>query len=76
MKTFAKAMDKSSAAFHYLKAKFPKASEAKLKEGMFIGPQIRSVLRDADFEALLNPIEKKPDRLSEIFVAISLAIIN
>ena len=51
-------MDKSFAAFHYLKAKFPKVSEAKIKEGIFIGSQIRSVLRDTDFEALLNPIKK------------------
>jgi len=38
MKNVVKAMDKSPAAFHYLKAKFPNVSEAKIKEGIFIGP--------------------------------------
>lgn len=32
---------KSSKGFEYVKAKFPKITEAKLKEGVFIGPQIK-----------------------------------
>jgi hypothetical protein len=38
MKNFVKAMNQE--AFTYLREKFPKLSEAKLKEGVFIGPQI------------------------------------
>ena len=37
MKNFVKAVDKSPATFPYLKAKFPKVSEVKIKEGLFIG---------------------------------------
>ena len=33
---------------------FPGLSAAKLKEGIFVGPQIREVLKDTDFEELLN----------------------
>ena len=32
----------------------PGFSAAKLKEGIFVGPQIREVLKDTDFEELLN----------------------
>ena len=33
---------------------FPGLSGAKLKEGIFVGPQIREVLKDTNFEELLN----------------------
>ena len=36
---------------------FPKISEGKLKEGIFVGPQFREVLKDADFEKELTLIE-------------------
>ena len=37
MKNFVKAMNQEEVAFTY---SFPRLSEAKLKEGIFIGPQI------------------------------------
>jgi hypothetical protein len=40
MKHFVKAMDKNGAEFMYLKHKFPRLSDAKIKEGIFVGPQI------------------------------------
>ena len=57
MKNFVKAMD-NSPGFMYLKQKFPKISDAKIKEGIFVGPQIRSLMQDEKFEELLNPLEK------------------
>jgi len=39
-KNSVKAMNQEEAAFTYLREKFPRLSEAKLKEGIFIGPQI------------------------------------
>ena len=33
---------------------FPGLSAVKLKEGIFVGPQIRELLKDTDFEELLN----------------------
>ena len=40
MKIFVKALDRAGQAFAYLRDKFPKFSEAKVKEGIFIGPQM------------------------------------
>ena len=49
-----KALNKNGAAFQHLSTVFPGLSAAKLKEGIFVGPQIREVLKDTDFEELLN----------------------
>ena len=54
MKNFVKALHKNGAAFQHLSAVFPGLSAAKLKEGIFVGPQIREVLKDTDFDELLN----------------------
>ena len=54
MKNFVKALHKNGAAFQHLSTVFPGLSTAKLKEGIFVGPQIREVLKDTDFEELLN----------------------
>jgi hypothetical protein len=35
---FVKAMDRTGLAFKYLAEKFPRLSEAKIKEGVFVGP--------------------------------------
>ena len=54
MKNFVKALHKNGTAFQHLSTVFPGLSAAKLKEGIFVGPQIREVLKDTDFEELLN----------------------
>ena len=54
MKNFVKALHKNGAAFQHLSTVFPGLSAAKLKEGIFVGPQIQEVLKDTDFEELLN----------------------
>ena len=54
MKNFMKALHKNGAAFQHLSTVFPGLSVTKLKEGIFVGPQIREVLKDTDFEELLN----------------------
>ena len=54
MKNFVKALHKNGAAFHHLSTVFLGLSAAKLKEGIFVGLQIREVLKDTDFEELLN----------------------
>ena len=46
--------------FPYLVKKFPKLSEAKLKEGVFDGPQIRTKFRDTNFVSTKSRLEKKP----------------
>jgi len=42
MKQFVKALDKTGETFKYFSSKFPKLSEAKLKERVFDGPQKNS----------------------------------
>ena len=54
MKNFVKALHKNGAAFQHLSTVFPGLSAAKLKEGIFVRPQIQEVLKDTDFEELLN----------------------
>jgi len=58
MKNFVKAMNQEEAALTYLWEKFPRLSEAKLKEGIFIGPQIRDIIKDEYFDSLLQGYEK------------------
>ena len=53
-KNFVKALHKNGAAFQHLSTVFPSLSAAKLKDGIFVRPQIREVLKDTDFEELLN----------------------
>lgn len=58
MKNFVKALDKEGPGFRYLKQKFSNLSEAKLKEGIFIGPQINLLQLDREFEVLLSDLER------------------
>jgi len=46
MKQFVKALNKDGKCFEYLEKQFPHISDAKLKEGIFDGPQIRKMLND------------------------------
>jgi hypothetical protein len=52
-------MDLTGSAFKYLAEKFPPPSEAKIKEGVSVGPQIRKLFRDDMFNNLLQDDEKK-----------------
>lgn len=59
MKVFVKALSKERKAITYLRSMFPRLSEAKIKEGVFIGPQIKAVLKNEEFESKLNKTEKR-----------------
>lgn len=56
-KNFVKALDKEGEAFEYLTTIFPTISNAKIKEGIFNGPQIRKVLENENFALLLTSNE-------------------
>jgi len=58
MKSFVKGMDKTGRGFQYVRNKFPNVSDAKIKEGIFIGPQIRELMQDKQFDADLNGTER------------------
>ena len=55
MKNFVKAMNQEEAV---LWENFSRLSEAKLKEGIFIGPQIWDLVKDEYFDVLLQGDEK------------------
>jgi len=57
VKNFVKGMNQE-AAFTYLWEKFPKLSEAKLKKGIFIGPQIQVLIKDEYIDKILQGDEK------------------
>jgi len=42
----------------YFKNKFPRISDAKIKEGVLVGPQIRQSMQDVKFEDQLSEVEK------------------
>jgi len=58
MKNFVKGMDKTGRAFQYVRNEFPNVSDAKIKEGIFIGPQIMEMMQDKQFDEDLNEIER------------------
>jgi hypothetical protein len=43
--------------FLHLQQRFPCLSEAKIKEGIFVGPQIRELTKDKTFDSILNEVE-------------------
>lgn len=59
MKQYVKSLQKDGDCFKYLCTKFPKLSEAKLKEGVFTGPDIRKLLTDPSFVETMNEKEKE-----------------
>ena len=52
-----KALDKEGEGFKYLHSVFSSLSEAKIKEGIFVGPDIRKLMSDEKFDEKLNNIE-------------------
>ena len=58
MKNFVKAMDKTGSGFMHFSRKFPRMTEDIIKEGVFIGSQIRQLLKDSEFDQALFGKEK------------------
>jgi len=52
-------MDRTGSAFKCLAEKVPRLSEAKIKEGVLVGLQIRKLFRDDMFNNLLQGEEEK-----------------
>jgi hypothetical protein len=53
MKNFVKCMDKAGCGFEYMKNKFP-----KIKKGIFIGPRIKELIQDKQFDEDLNKTDR------------------
>ena len=58
MKDFVKGKDKIVCGFQYVRSKFPNVSDAKIKEGIFIEPQIRELMQDKQLDEDLNETER------------------
>ena len=58
MKHFLRGMIKTGRGFENVRNKFPNVSDEKIKEGMFIGPQIRQLMQDKQFDEDLNETER------------------
>ena len=58
MKNFAKGMDKTGRGLEYVRNKFPNVSDAKIKEGVFVEPQIRELMQDIQIHEDLNETER------------------
>jgi hypothetical protein len=54
-----KAMDKESKGFAYLRQKLSKIRETKMKEGIFVGSQIKQLFEDQEFSTELNSTERR-----------------
>ncbi|GBM00059.1 hypothetical protein AVEN_214127-1 [Araneus ventricosus] len=59
MKQLIKSLPKDGECFRYLRSKFPKLSEAKLKEGVFTGHDIRKLVSDSLFSETMGDKEKE-----------------
>ena len=58
MKQYVKALDKQGACFLYIANKFSKLSNKEVKEGIFVGPQIRQPINDEQFQSTMTDVEK------------------
>lgn len=54
MKVFVKNLNKAGLGISYLQSTFPSLSDAKIMEGVFVGPDIRKLLADFQFQAKLT----------------------
>ena len=54
VKQFIKSLNESDAAFIMLKTIFPKHTPAKLKGGIFTGPDIRKMLKSREFQLAMR----------------------
>lgn len=59
MKQFVKSLPRDGDCFKYLLAKFPGLSEAKIKEGVFVGPDIRRLMTDQLFINTMTDPQKE-----------------
>ena len=53
-----KGIDKIGRGFECMRNKFPNVSDAKIKEGILTGPQIRELMQDKQFDEDLNETER------------------
>ena len=58
IKQFVEALDKDGQCFKYLRNVFHKKLDVKLGEGIFDGPEIRTLFRDENFNKTMHDVEE------------------
>ena len=67
IKQFVTALGKDSAAFKWLQVLFPKLSEAKVKTGIFVGPEIEKII---ECHVFAKPLKRKQKTAWDSLVAV------
>ena len=57
IKQFVKALNKDGDCFKYLRTRFHRLSDEKVKSGIFNGPDIRKLIKDPEFTAFMMDTE-------------------
>jgi len=65
IKIFVKVLNKEREGFDYLRQKFPCISKGKIKESIFVSPQVKRLFQDPDFKNKFNAAEKRTCDTSE-----------
>ena len=58
IKQFVKQLDTEGEAFKYIQQLFPTLSKAKIKAGVFVGPEVKRLINSIDFPELLSEVER------------------
>ena len=59
IKQFVKALDHGGKTFQEIRLMFPKLSDAKIKGGIFVGPQVKTMLQSEKLESVMTKVEKE-----------------
>ena len=59
IKIFVKVLNKEREGFDYLRQKFPCISKGKIKESIFVSPQVKRLFQDPDFKNKSNAAERR-----------------
>ena len=59
IKQFVKKLNPESYAFKHIQELFPKLSEAKVKAGIFVGPQVKRLMKSDSFFEKLSAVERR-----------------
>lgn len=57
LKNSVQRLDSNGARFQFLEGMFPKINNTKIKEGTFVGPEIRKLMNDLAFNECLNEVK-------------------
>ena len=58
IKQFVKQLNREGETFKYIQELFPKLSEAKIKAGAFVGPEVKRLINSVDFPEMLSEVER------------------